>query len=111
VTIDEDMIRRVMLNLLENAYKFSPNGSMISIGAAMKDALILIWVDDQGSGIPEKAKERIFDKFVQVHTESPIKGLGLGLAFCRLAIQAHGGKIWVENLPQGGSRFIFTLPF
>jgi len=108
--IDEDMIRRVMLNLLENAYKFSPNGSTIKIGAAQKGDLIMVWVDDQGSGIPEKAKEKIFDKFVQVHTESPIKGLGLGLAFCRLAVQAHGGKIWVENLPQGGSRFFFTLP-
>ncbi len=109
-TIDEDMIRRVMLNLLENGYKFSPNGSTVKIGAAQKGDLLMVWVDDQGSGIPEKSKDRIFDKFIQVNTESSIKGLGLGLAFCRLAVQAHGGKIWVENLPQGGSRFIFTLP-
>jgi two-component system, NtrC family, sensor histidine kinase KinB len=110
VMVDEDMIRRVMLNLLENATKFSPNGSTVHIGAKQNDGFVFVWVDDQGAGIPEKAKERIFDKFVQVHGENSIKGLGLGLAFCRLAVQAHGGTIWVENLPQGGSRFIFTLP-
>lgn len=110
VMIDDDMIRRVMMNLLENASKFSPNGSTIEIGSAQKDHLLFIWVDDQGSGIPEKAKERIFDKFVQLQDGNSVKGLGLGLAFCRLAVQAHGGTIWIENLPQGGSRFIFTLP-
>jgi PAS domain S-box-containing protein len=110
ILVDEDMIRRVMMNLIENASKFSPTGSTVKIGSYVKDNFIFVWVDDQGSGIPEKAKERIFDKFVQLHDENSIKGLGLGLAFCRLAVQAHGGTIWIENLPQGGSRFIFTLP-
>jgi PAS domain S-box-containing protein len=110
IQIDEDMVRRVMLNLLENAMKFSPNGAMVKIGAKQQDKFTFIWVDDQGAGIPEKAQERIFDKFVQLHEGNSVKGLGLGLAFCRLAVQAHGGTIWVENLPQGGSRFIFTLP-
>ena len=108
--VDEDMIRRVMMNLIENAAKFSPSGSTIRVGAKQDAKFLYAWVDDQGAGIPEKAKERIFDKFVQIHGENSIRGLGLGLAFCRLAVQAHGGTIWVENLPQGGSRFIFTLP-
>ena len=110
VTVDEDMIRRVLMNLIENASKFSPSGSTIRVGAKQDTKYMYVWVDDQGAGIPDKAKERIFDKFVQIHGENSIKGLGLGLAFCRLAVQAHGGTIWVENLPQGGSRFIFTLP-
>jgi PAS domain S-box-containing protein len=110
VVMDEDMVRRVMLNLVENALKFSPNDSTVMIGAKQQENMSFIWVDDQGSGIPEKAQERIFDKFVQLHEGNSVKGLGLGLAFCRLAVQAHGGTIWVENLPQGGSRFIFTLP-
>jgi signal transduction histidine kinase len=110
VMIDEDMVRRVLVNLLENATKFSPAGSVVMIGAREKEDKVFVWVDDQGSGIPEKAQERIFDKFVQLHGNNTYKGLGLGLAFCKLAVQAHGGTIWVENLPEGGSRFIFTLP-
>jgi len=55
-------------------------------------------VDDQGHGIPEDTKEEIFEKFVRLKQNYPVKGLGLGLAFCKLAVQAHGGTIWVENI-------------
>jgi PAS domain S-box-containing protein len=110
ITIDADMIRRVLINLIENAIKFSPNGSTIRVGTQEKDKNVEIWVDDEGSGIPENTKEMIFEKFIRLKQNSPTKGLGLGLAFCKLAVRAHGGKIWVENIPQGGSRFIFTVP-
>ena len=110
VFVDADIIRRVFVNLLENAVKFSPIGSNIQIGAKKTSVHLLAWVDDQGPGIPIESRQRIFDKFVQLHHDQSIKGLGLGLAFCQLAVQAHGGTIWVENLPQGGSRFIFSLP-
>jgi PAS domain S-box-containing protein len=108
--VDEDMIRRVIINLLENSAKFSPLRSRITIGAKLNGNLITLWVEDHGPGIPDEAREHIFEKFVQLRGEGSTRGLGLGLAFCRLAVQAHGGTIWVENLKDGGSRFIFTLP-
>ena len=55
-------------------------------------------------------KDKIFDKFTRMHPDKRVKGLGLGLAFCRLAIEGHGGQIWVDNLPEGGAVFTFTLP-
>ncbi len=110
VYVDKDMMRRVLTNLLENSIKFSPNGSTINVGAAKKNKDLEFWVEDQGPGVPEGAHEKIFEKFVQLNTGLTSKGMGLGLTFCQLAVVAHGGKIWVENLPQGGSRFIFSIP-
>jgi two-component system sensor histidine kinase KdpD len=100
----------VLTNLLENAIKFSPNGSTVKIGAGKNGEDLEVWVDDQGPGVPEGAREKIFEKFVQLNTGLTSKGMGLGLTFCQLAVEAHGGKIWVENLPQGGSRFILSIP-
>jgi PAS domain S-box-containing protein len=108
--IDSDMIRRVVINLLENAIKFSPNRSTIQVGVKKESENILVWVEDQGNGIPENTKDEIFEKFIRLKQNYPVKGLGLGLAFCKLAVQAHGGTIWVENIPQAGSRFVFSLP-
>jgi NtrC-family two-component system sensor histidine kinase KinB len=110
VMVDQDMIRRVVTNLLENASKYSPSGCNIVIGAHRHDDLVYIWVQDHGPGIPASEHERIFDKFTRLKTEKGPKGLGIGLAYCRLAVQAHGGKIWVESELGIGSRFIFTLP-
>jgi NtrC-family two-component system sensor histidine kinase KinB len=107
---DQDMIRRVVTNLLENASKYSPQGSKIEIGARQEGGQIMVWVGDNGPGIPASEHERIFEKFTRLKTENTPKGLGLGLAYCRLALQAHGGKIWVESEVGVGSRFIFTLP-
>jgi two-component system, NtrC family, sensor histidine kinase KinB len=108
--VDGDMIRRVLINLLENSAKFSPQKSRISVGAKLNGDRITIWVEDHGPGIPPEQRERIFDKFVRLHGDGMSKGLGLGLAFCRIAVQSHGGTIWVESVTEGGSRFIFTLP-
>lgn len=110
IIVDEDMIRRVLINLVENASKYSPSKTVIQIGASSEGKMVILWVDDNGSGVPEESREQIFEKFTRLYNQSVNKGLGLGLAFCRLAVQAHGGKIWVENLPDGGSRFSFTLP-
>jgi len=108
--VDADMIRRVLINLLENAAKFTPNGGEIVIGGSCPDNQVHLWVQDNGPGIPEVARELIFDKFSRLKTENSPKGLGLGLAFCRLAVEAHGGKIWVESKMGAGSHFEFTLP-
>jgi signal transduction histidine kinase len=104
------MIRRVVTNLLENASKYSPQGGEIEVGAKQDGGQILVWVGDNGLGIPAAEHERIFNKFTRLKPENSPKGLGLGLAYCRLAIQAHGGHIWVESEVGTGSRFTFSIP-
>jgi len=110
VMADQDMIRRGVTHLPENASKYSPQGSKIVIGAKQEGDQIRVWVEDNGPGIPASEHERIFEKFTRLKTENAPKGLGLGLAYCRLAVQAHGGKIWVESEVGVGSRFTITLP-
>ncbi len=110
VLVDQDMIRRVMTNLLENASKYSMEGTNIEIGARPVENQVQVWIKDHGGGIPASEHDRIFDKFTRLKTGNGPKGLGLGLAYCRLAVQAHGGKIWVESRLGVGSRFTFSLP-
>jgi PAS domain S-box-containing protein len=110
ILVDGDMIRRVLSNLLENAVKFTPPGGFISVGAAPDGTLIQMWVQDSGSGIPPADRDRIFDKFTRLKAKDTPKGFGLGLAYCRLAVEGHGGRIWVEGQPGEGARFCFTLP-
>jgi len=108
--VDMDMIRRVLINLLENASKYTPVRGTIEIGAETNGDLLRLYVQDNGPGIPESESERVFDKFIRLKSKNGIRGLGVGLAFCKLAVQGHGGKIWVEPAPTQGSKFIFTLP-
>jgi NtrC-family two-component system sensor histidine kinase KinB len=108
--VDVDMIRRVLINLLENASKFTPPEGKIEIGAKKEGDWIQLWVQDNGPGIPYSDQERIFHKFTRLTGESSPNGLGVGLAFCRLAVEGHGGKIRVESQTGQGSRFILTLP-
>ena len=110
VEVDIDMIKRVLFNLIENALKFTPTGGLITIGVKVVENRVQFRVVDNGPGIPDEAKERIFDKFSRFKIEGAPKGIGLGLAFCRLAVIAHSGNIWVESENGGGSRFIFELP-
>lgn len=110
VNMDPDMIRRVLINLLENAIKFSPVEGNLEIGSRLEGASVRVWVRDSGQGIPEAFHETIFEKYHQLHDDQRPKGFGIGLAFCRLALQAHSGKIWVESQPGGGSTFWFELP-
>lgn len=110
VLIDLDMIRRVLINLMENATKYTPVGGQLEVGASNIGEFIQVYVQDNGPGIPESEVERIFDKFTRLKNNSGARGLGVGLAFCKLAVQGHGGRIWVEPAPIRGSKFIFTLP-
>ena len=107
---DVDMIRRVIINLLENAVKFTPNEGRIEIGAKPVDQGVEVWIQDNGPGIPKEAQAEIFNKFTRLRAKEIPKGMGLGLAFCKLAVQAHKGKIWVESEPGVGSEFLFQLP-
>lgn len=108
--VDVDMIRRVIINLLENANKFTPVNGKISLGAQYEGKWVKVWVEDNGLGIPAEMRKFIFEKFSRLKVEGTPKGVGLGLSFCRMAVEAHGGKIWVEPKSEKGSRFIFTLP-
>jgi signal transduction histidine kinase len=110
ISVDVDMIRRVLINLIENAIKYTPMQSAIEVGSRREGEMIRFWVRDNGPGIPQDALELIFEKFNRLQGDRYPKGLGLGLAFCRLAVRAHGGKIWVESAPGQGSNFIFLLP-
>ena len=110
VWVDEDMARRVLINLMENASKFSPAGGSIEMGAREENDWIHMWVRDNGPGIPAAEQDRIFDKFTRLRGSSKPGGLGIGLAFCRLAVQGHGGRIWVESEQGNGSTFHFTFP-
>jgi two-component system sensor histidine kinase KdpD len=104
------MIRRVLINLLENAIKYTRTGGRISVAARKTGEDLAVSVSDNGPGIPAGEQKAIFGKFARIHREGHPKGLGLGLAFCRLAVEAHGGKIWVESEQGKGSTFFFTLP-
>jgi signal transduction histidine kinase/HAMP domain-containing protein len=111
---DVDLLRRVLVNLLGNAIKFSPTAGVVTITAqrAAETDSIQFSVADAGPGIQPENFERIFEKFGQVQTaRSSRKGsAGLGLTFCKLAVEAHGGRIWVESEAGHGSTFAFVLP-
>jgi two-component system, OmpR family, sensor histidine kinase KdpD len=110
VEIDSLLIERVFANLLENAVKYTPTGTPIEISAATGQNELVVTVSDQGHGIPAGEEKRIFEKFHRVDSEGNQGGAGLGLTICRSIMEAHGGRIWADNLPSGGAAFHFTLP-
>jgi len=110
ITCDSDMILRVITNLMENAIKYTPMGGAIKLSAGLVERGVRISVADSGPGIPAHMQRQIFDKFSRVKYHDAPKGVGLGLAFCRLAVEAHGGQIWVESEPGQGSIFSFIIP-
>ncbi len=106
---DASMLQRVLLNVLNNAIKFTPNGGEISLTVEVDESAFYFMVRDSGPGIPPELQPYIFDVFVRGDTGN-IKGSGLGLAFCKLAVEAHGGTISVQSVPGEGSIFTFTIP-
>lgn len=110
VEFDAVLIERVLCNLLENAAKYTPPGSMVRIGTVISGRRLLVTVTDNGPGLPAGQEEQIFEKFTRGERESATAGVGLGLAICRAIIDAHGGEIWAEDNPAGGAKFSFTLP-
>jgi two-component system sensor histidine kinase KdpD len=99
----------VFINLLENAVKYTPPGTLIEIGASATDGEITVEVADRGPGLPPGDVERAFEKFYR-GAPDVARGAGLGLAICRAIVEAHGGRIWAENRVGGGVAFRFTLP-
>ncbi len=110
VRFDAVLIERVLCNLLENAAKYTPVGSTITIAAGKLGNWLEVSVADNGPGFPAEFAASLFDKFTRAAPESTVRGVGLGLAICRAVVEAHGGSIRAENLPTHGARFVFTLP-
>lgn len=106
---DHDRILQVLANLVSNSLKFTPEGGKITILAGREAGTVRLSVLDTGSGIRDDALERIFERFSQVG-KNDRRGLGLGLYISRCIVEAHGGRIWAQSQPQGGSRISFTLP-
>jgi two-component system sensor histidine kinase KdpD len=110
VEIDATLIERVLYNILENAGKYTPEGTIVRVTAEVAGTDLLVAISDSGPGVPKGQDEAIFEKFVRGTRESATPGVGLGLAISRAIVEAHRGRIWAENLPAGGARFCFTLP-
>jgi two-component system, sensor histidine kinase and response regulator len=114
VIADPDLTRRVLVNLLGNAIRFTPKGGTVTVSARRMGTdgkLVELSVQDRGPGIPPEHQQRVFEAFYQVDPEGTRLGnTGLGLAFCKLAVAAQGGAIGVESTPGHGSRFWFRLP-
>jgi signal transduction histidine kinase len=112
VSVDGQRIAQVLTNLAGNAAKYSPPGTRITISAYPIENAIQIDVADQGIGIPAKEREHVFEAFRQLENESSnrARGAGLGLAICKGLVEAHGGKIWIQERAEPGTVVSFTIP-
>lgn len=111
VWADKERLRQVVLNLLINASKFTPEGGKITLKAKEKDASLVVEIQDTGPGIPEEEQQRLFQPYHrQITDREHLSGLGLGLALCKYLVELHSGKIWVESQVSEGSTFGFSIP-
>ena len=109
VPIDDVLIEQVLINLLDNAIKYTPRASPIRIIATATDLAVTVEIADRGPGVPRGEEDKVFEKFYRGKPAEG-RGAGLGLAICQAIVKAHGGHIWAQNLPEGGVAFLFTLP-
>ncbi|MFL5402080.1 MAG: response regulator [Gemmatimonadales bacterium] len=112
IACDPELIRRVMINLVGNAFKFARNGGVVRVSGTAAGDCVRLSVTDNGPGVPAEFRQLIFEKFGQapLGQGSSMRSTGLGLTFCKLAVEAHGGQIGVENADGGGARFWIELP-
>jgi two-component system sensor histidine kinase KdpD len=110
IEIDYLMVDQVLTNLVENAAKYSPAGTPIEVRLEPEAASLRVAVVDHGPGVPVAERARIFDKFYRLGSRGAVGGSGLGLAVAKGLVEAHGGRVWVEDTPGGGATFCFTLP-
>lgn len=109
---DRTAMQQILLNLLDNAVKYGPDGQTVTLGAAQTNGAVRLWVEDQGPGIPAADHERIWQRFSRLdrERESTVAGTGIGLAVVRELVELQGGKAWSEAGPDGGARFIVEVP-
>jgi two-component system sensor histidine kinase KdpD len=110
VRVDAILIEQALSNLFENAAKYTPPGTAITLSAEVRGTELVVSVEDAGPGLPDGDPEQLFAKFYRGSPESAVGGVGLGLAICRAIVRLHGGRIWAERRPGGGAIFSFTLP-
>ncbi len=110
IYVDTVMIEQVLINLLENVLRYTPEGSSVEIVAQASETVVEISVADEGPGIPKGFENKLFEKFYRARHEAAQSGVGLGLAICRAIVEAHGGSIQAQNRPIGGAVFSFTIP-
>jgi signal transduction histidine kinase len=112
VSVDDDALRQVLLNLLDNAVKYGPAGQEVRVGVTPAPAGVRVWVEDEGPGIPPRDRERIWQRFfrMETHRESTVAGTGIGLTVVRDLVALHGGRSWVEPGERGGARFVVEFP-
>jgi two-component system sensor histidine kinase KdpD len=110
VECDAVLIERVLVNLLENAGKYTPPQTPVEIAVRAAGDELLVSVRDHGPGVAPGQEERIFEKFTRGDVESATPGVGLGLAICRAIVEAHRGRIWVQTTHPQGATFSFSLP-
>ena len=110
VEVDGTLVDQLLTNLLENALRYTPESSPIEIRASVDGDRVQVQVVDHGAGIPLDQRQRVFDKFQRLAGDRVPGGVGLGLAICRAIVEAHGGRIHVEDVTGGGAAFVFTLP-
>jgi len=107
VQIDAAQIERALANMLENALRFSPADSTVSVRAESRGTEVIVWIEDSGPGVPAADASAIFEPF---RRSTRSRGAGLGLAIARGFVEANGGRVWVESAPGGGASFALTLP-
>jgi two-component system phosphate regulon sensor histidine kinase PhoR len=112
VECDEEKVRQVLVNLVDNAIKYSPDGGEVEVALARRDGVVRFEVRDRGLGIPASQRDRVFDKFIRLdpNLRRGIGGTGLGLYICRELARRMGGRIWVDGRDGGGSVFYLELP-
>jgi two-component system, OmpR family, sensor histidine kinase KdpD len=110
IKADFELLVQVLVNILDNAIKYSSQGTDIQITASCDEAAVLLGVGDRGPGILRQDRERVFEKFYRLRTAHPVSGTGLGLSICMAIVEAHGGSISVDDRPGGGSMFTISLP-
>jgi two-component system sensor histidine kinase KdpD len=107
VEVDRVLIGQVLVNLLDNAHRHSPANSLISVGSELRNDRVIVSVTDQGPGVPRGDREAIFNRFTQLNTGGRA---GLGLTIAKTFVEAHGERVWYEEVPGGGARFVISLP-
>ncbi len=111
IHVDGVLIEKLFVNLLENAARYTPPGTHVTIGVSRSDNHVDVILEDDGPGIPDALQPHLFEKFTRASSEGAVAGSGLGLSICRAVAQLHEMELSADNKPQGGARFVLSIPY